>query len=71
MNKIVTLAAPERLDTLCFKHYGHLVGSVEAVLAANIGLAHAVTDERGMLPIGTQLIMPVLPRVAPQKIKLW
>ncbi|WP_172685792.1 tail protein X, partial [Pseudomonas savastanoi] len=30
------------LDTVCFNYYGHLKGSVEAVLDANQGLADVV-----------------------------
>jgi len=70
MNEIITTGT-ERLDTLCWRHYGHLQGTVEAVLAANIGLADTATDERGRLPAGVRIIMPALPAPLPAKVVLW
>ncbi|CAJ4592817.1 tail protein X [Burkholderia pseudomallei] len=44
----------ETLDALCWRHYGSTVGTVEAVLEANPGLA-----ELGVvLPMGTVVEMP-------------
>lgn len=42
------------LDLICFRHYGHTVGAVEKVLAANQGLA-----ARGpVLPKGVSILLP-------------
>jgi phage tail protein X len=62
--------ADDRLDLLCWRHYGHLRGSVEAVLAANYGLA-AVTESAARLPSGLELTMPDLPPQARGLIRLW
>lgn len=57
----------ERLDTLCRRHYGHLRGSVEAVLAANPGLATRTPH----LPGGVRVVLPPLPAPAPARVRLW
>ena len=57
----------DRIDLICYNHYGHLTGTVEAVLDANQGLAaHGETYSAG--------IAITLPEIAPpgvQQIKLW
>ena len=57
------------LDKICFKHYSHIRGTVEAVLAANPGLA----DHGPVLPAGVLISLPMLPEATPQKktIRLW
>lgn len=57
------------LDAICHKHYGHTNGTVEAVLAANPGLA----DQRPVLPAGLLITLPMLPKAETknQPIKLW
>jgi len=55
------------LDALCFAHYGHLQGCVEAVLDANPGLARHGQP----YPAGLVIILPDLPEPAADSIKLW
>ena len=39
MARTIRTSDGDRLDTLCFRYYGNLNGTVEAVLDANPGLA--------------------------------
>ncbi|MCE4052413.1 tail protein X [Pseudomonas sp. Au-Pse12] len=55
------------LDTLCHQYYGHLNGSVEAVLDANQGLA----DESQPFRVGVLIVLPELPSVPDVVVKLW
>ncbi|MCH5515358.1 tail protein X [Pseudomonas syringae] len=55
------------LDTLCFNHYGHLNGSVEAVLDANQGLA----DEAQPFRVGLIITLPDLPASSDETVMLW
>lgn len=55
------------LDTLCQHYYGHLNGSVEAVLDANQGLA----DEPQPFRAGVQILLPDLPAAAEVTVQLW
>ncbi|MCK9799770.1 tail protein X [Pseudomonas sp. MAFF 302030] len=55
------------LDTLCQQYYGHLNGSVEAVLDANQGLA----DEAQPFRAGVLIVLPVLPNQAQALVQLW
>ncbi|WP_095162628.1 tail protein X [Pseudomonas sp. Irchel 3F5] len=55
------------LDTLCQHHYGHLNGSVEAVLNANQGLA----DEPQPYRAGVQIVLPDLPTSTEALMRLW
>lgn len=55
------------LDTLCQHYYGHLNGSVEAVLDANQGLA----DEPQPLRAGVLIVLPDLPAADAASIGLW
>ena len=55
------------LDTLCHQYYGHLNGSVEAVLDANQGLA----DEPQPLRAGVLIVLPDLPADAETVVQLW
>lgn len=59
----------DTLDYICWKHYGQQSGAVEAVLLANPGLA----DLGPVLPINTQITLPVLAQPArqAQPIRLW
>ncbi|KAF0863215.1 tail protein X [Pseudomonas sp. LD120] len=57
----------DRLDTLCHRYYGHLNGSVEAVLDANQGLA----DEPQPLRAGLLILLPDLPIRTEAKVQLW
>lgn len=60
----------DRLDWICRRHYGELfAGAVEAVLAANPGLAALGP----VLPAGVEIEMPDLapPVVVAKPIALW
>ncbi|MDU8428322.1 tail protein X [Pseudomonas syringae pv. actinidifoliorum] len=55
------------LDTVCFNYYGHLKGSVEAVLDANQGLADVVQPYRA----GLVITLPDLPAPLDETVMLW
>jgi len=55
------------LDTLCYQHYGHLNGTLEAVLAANRLLA----DEPQPLRTGLLIIFPDIPEPVGEQVQLW
>ncbi|CAI8810681.1 Phage tail protein [Pseudomonas donghuensis] len=55
------------LDTLCQHHYGHLTGTVEAVLNANQGLA----DEPQPYRAGVVIVLPDLPTSTEALVRLW
>ncbi len=55
------------LDTLCQHYYGHLKGVVEAVLAANQGLA----DVAQPYPAGVLIVLPDLPGTTDAVVSLW
>ncbi|WP_207815426.1 tail protein X [Pseudomonas sp. 50_B] len=55
------------LDTLCHQYYGHLNGSVEAVLDANQGLADEPQPFRG----GVLIVLPELLSQTDASVLLW
>ncbi len=57
------------LDAICYAHYGMCAGAVEAVLAANSGLA----NQAPLLPAGISIVLPQLPvsTVRQQIVRLW
>ena len=55
------------LDTICHNYYGHLNGSVEAVLAANPGLA----DEDQPYRVGVLIVLPDLLAPVDEQVTLW
>ncbi|MCK8667934.1 tail protein X [Pseudomonas azerbaijanoccidens] len=55
------------LDTICNNFYGHLVGTVEAVLGANQGLA----DEAQPYRAGLLIVLPDLPTPIDEQVTLW
>lgn len=61
----------DTLDAICWRHYGRTEGCVEAVLAANPGLAKL----GAVLPMGTLIELPELARSSTAKtinlINLW
>lgn len=63
----------DTVDLVCYRHYGHPVGTTEMVLAANPGLAAL----GAILPKGTEFTLPDLgipedkPRVNEGSIQLW
>jgi phage tail protein X len=57
----------DQLDTICHNFYGHLNGTVEAVLDANQGLA----EEEQPYRAGVVIILPDLSAPAVEGITLW
>lgn len=59
----------EMVDMVCRRAYGDETGYVEKVLDANPGLAGLGP----VLPIMTKIVLPDLPKAAPEKkiISLW
>jgi len=55
------------LDTICHHYYGHLDGTVEAVLAANQGLA----DEAQPYRAGILIRLPDIESTVEEVITLW
>ena len=55
------------LDTICNNFYGHLFGTVEAVLNANQGLA----DEAQPYRAGVLIVLPDLPKPIEEQVTLW
>ncbi|MNI44650.1 Phage Tail Protein X [compost metagenome] len=55
------------LDTICHNFYGYLVGTVEAVLNANQGLA----DEAQPYRAGVLIVLPDLPKPVEEQVTLW
>ncbi|CAI8789339.1 Phage tail protein [Pseudomonas sp. IT-P171] len=55
------------LDTICNNFYGHLVGTVEAVLNANQGLAEEAQPYRA----GVLIVLPDLPKPIEEQVTLW
>ena len=55
------------LDTICHNYYGHLVGSVEAVLGANQGLAEEPQPYRA----GILIQLPDLSAPSSEVVMLW
>lgn len=55
------------LDSICEIHYGHLMGTVEAVLDANPGLAAASQPYES----GRLITLPDLPAPRTDTVRLW
>ena len=55
------------LDTICHNYYGHLRGTVEAVLDANEGLAKEPQPFR----VGLIIRLPDLVDVSDSAVRLW
>jgi len=55
------------LDTICHNYYGHLSGTVEAVLDANQGLADEVQPYRA----GVVIVLPDMPASTEELVMLW
>ena len=60
-------ASGDVLDTICQHYYGHLNGTVEAVLDANQGLADEVQPFRA----GLLICLPDLPAPTHEVVMLW
>ena len=67
MAKTCATSEGDLLDTLCQHYYGQLVGTVEAVLDANQGLA----DEPQPYRAGLLIHFPDLPPTTVETIMLW
>lgn len=67
MAKIIRTSEGDFLDGLCQAYYGHLDGTVEAVLDANPDLA----AQREPYPIGLYIAMPDLPSASTETVTLW
>lgn len=67
MATICRTSEGDLLDTLCQHYYGHLRGSVEAVLDANQGLA----DEAQPFRAGLLIRLPVLAARNDATVLLW
>lgn len=67
MAKTCTTCEGDLLDTLCQHYYGHLSGTVEAVLDANQGLA----DEAQPFRAGVRILLPELPTTTSETLQLW
>lgn len=60
----------DRLDLICYRHYGRLEGGiVETVLVANPGLS----AKPYILPAGVKIILPEIPDsfLENKTVKLW
>ncbi|MBN3238316.1 phage tail protein [Pectobacterium carotovorum] len=58
----------DTLDALCYRHYGRTQGAVEAVLAANPGLA----EFGAILPHGTAVTLPdIASAPVAETVSLW
>lgn len=69
MATIYTTRQGELVDVICRRAYGDESGYVEKVLDANPGLAGLGP----ILPIMTKVLLPDLPKAAPEKkiVSLW
>ncbi|HAF91229.1 MAG TPA: phage tail protein [Pseudomonas sp.] len=67
MATITRTADGDVLDTLCHRHYGHLTGTVEAVLAANPGLSSVPQPYSA----GQLILLPDLPAQKSETVRLW
>ncbi|QXH34684.1 tail protein X [Pseudomonas muyukensis] len=67
MARICTTSEGDLLDTLCQHYYGHLGGTLEALLAANQGLA----DEAQPFRAGVKILLPELSVAASSSLQLW
>lgn len=59
----------DTVDLICARHLGRTSGAVEAVYAANPGLAAL----GAVLPIGTPVVLPALSETTPtaKTVQLW
>lgn len=65
---IYTTKSGDVLDDICYKHYGHLEGTVEKVLSAN----HFLGFQPPILPMGLKIVLPdISERKVTQTVRLW
>ncbi|WP_257835010.1 tail protein X [Burkholderia glumae] len=67
MAKILRTSDGDVLDTLCFRVYGTLQGTVEAVYDANPGLAARSQP----FPSGIEILMPDIDVPHAESVQLW
>lgn len=68
MAKTIRTSDGDRLDALCYRYYGQLAGTVEAVIAANPGLAATAQP----FAAGVLIVLPDLPtRPVEKSVQLW
>ncbi len=67
MATIIRTCDGDVLDTICQAHYGFVAGSVEAVYAANPGLA----AQPQPFAAGLTMLLPPLPPRRSDVIQLW
>ena len=60
-------ASGDVLDTICQNYYGHLNGSIEAVLNANQGLSDEVQPFRA----GVMIVLPDLVVPSEEGVRWW
>lgn len=67
MAKTIRTSDGDRLDTICYRYYGHLNGTVEAVFEANPGLA----DRPQPFVSGIEFLLPDIAPPVTKEINLW
>lgn len=67
MAKTIRTSDGDRLDTLCYRYYGSLAGTVEAVMTANPGLAKLPQP----FASGIIIRLPDLPAQVDKPVQLW
>ncbi|MEK7893173.1 tail protein X [Burkholderia contaminans] len=67
MAKTLRTSDGDVLDTLCYRFYGMLQGTVEAVYDANPGLANRPQP----FPSGVEILMPDLDAPRVESVQLW
>ncbi len=67
MAKIIRTSDGDYLDQLCLAEYGHLKGTLEAVLDANPCLA----ELREPYPLGICIVLPDLQQPTNASVTLW
>lgn len=67
MARTIRTSDGDRLDSLCWRYYGRLNGTVEAVIAANPGLASIPQP----FAAGIVIVLPDLPVQVEKPVQLW
>lgn len=67
MAKTIRTSDGDRLDTLCYRYYGNLNGTVEAVIDANPGLAKMAQP----FASGILITLPDFPAKVNKPVQLW
>lgn len=67
MARTIRTSDGDRLDELCHYYYGHLNGTVEAVVSANPGLAATAQP----FAAGVLILLPDVARAIEKRVQLW